>query len=38
MNDHEDKKSHYAKDSLTLIGATALGILDFIKYKLYKKY
>jgi len=25
MHDHEDKKSHYQKDSLTLVGAVALG-------------
>jgi amino acid transporter len=25
MNDHEDKTSHYKKDSLTLVGAVALG-------------
>jgi hypothetical protein len=27
MNDQEDKKSHYQKDSLTLVGAVALGTL-----------
>ncbi|MFT5756984.1 MAG: hypothetical protein ACI9LM_001709 [Alteromonadaceae bacterium] len=33
MNNHKNKKSHYQKDSLTLVGATSLSILAFTKHK-----
>ena len=33
MNNHKDKKSHYQKGSLRLVGVTSLGILASTKHK-----